>query len=175
MSPDVQTEIDVTKLVGVMAASFPNTQMSRDSIKAYVAMLKDIPLNILEASIEQCVVESEFLPAIGKIRDTALRLVAPFRREGAEAWGVVVKAMSDVGFYNSPKFDEPLITKMVDIMGWRTLCSSENQVADRAHFIKNYEILAAREIADAKLLPRARELRQLTNERAREITDGRAA
>jgi len=44
-------------------------------------------------------------------------------------------------------------------LGWRELCSSENQVADRAHFMKIYEAELAREIANAALLPAARALR----------------
>lgn len=161
------------QLIIALFALFPTLQVKDETYKAYLHMLSDIPLEVLTAAVEQSAAGSKFPPTVAEIRDTALRLVTPARPEGAEAWGTVVKALSEVGFYRSPKFDDPLTQKMVDIIGWQTLCSSENSVADRAHFIQNYNVLVAREVADAKLLPRAREIRELASARAREITDGR--
>src|SRR5688572_26751329 len=96
---DINAEIEVTKLIGVLAASFPQTQMSAKSVNAYVAMLKDIPLDVLTVSVQQCVVECEFLPTIAKVRDKALSLVRPERKDPMEAWGVVLETMQRVGFY----------------------------------------------------------------------------
>lgn len=170
---DLEVEIEVTKLVGVLAASYPQIQMSDASIKAYVAMLKDVPIDTLKTSVEQCVVESEFLPTIAKLRDRALSLVRPERKDPMEAWGVVIRTIERVGFYRSPTFDDPLIAKAVDCLGWKYLCTSENIVADRAHFAKAYQQFCEREIQDSRLLPQARELRALSNSPIREIGDGR--
>ena len=169
---DLDIEIEVTKLVGVLAASFPNTQMSKDSVNVYARMLKDIPLDVLTTAVEQCMVESEFLPTIAKLRNRALSLVAPPRKDPMDAWGVVVKEIQRVGFYRSPHFEDPLIARAVDCMGWQYLCSSENIVADRAHFAKVYEQFVERETQDARLLPQARRLREMAQ--VREIGDGRA-
>ena len=43
-------------------------------------------------------------------------------------------------------------------MGWRELCVSENQVADRARFLQTYEQLSDRQEQGDKLLPPARQL-----------------
>lgn len=170
---DINAEIEVTKLIGVLAASFPQAQMSANSVNAYVAMLKDVPLNVLKVAVEQCVVESEFLPTIAKVRDRALSLVRPERKDPMEAWGVVLKTIQRVGFYRSPTFDDPLIARAVECLGWQYLCTSENAVADRAHFAKVYEQLREREIHDSRLLPQALALRALSNGRVQEIGDGR--
>lgn len=170
---EINTEIEVTKLVGVLAASFPQTQMSAKSVNAYVAMLKDIPLDVLTVAVEQCVVESEFLPTIAKVRNKALSLVRPERKDPMEAWGVVLKTIKRVGFYRSPTFDDPLIAQAVDCLGWQYLCTSENIVADRAHFAKVYEQFREREIQDSRLLPQAIALRAMNGGRIQEIGDGR--
>lgn len=170
---EINAEIEITKLIGVLAASFPQTQMSPKSVNAYVAMLKDIPLEVLKVAVEQCVVESEFLPTIAKVRDKALALVRPERRDPMEAWGVVLETIRRVGFYRSPMFNEPLIARAVECMGWRYLCTSENVVADRAHFAKVYEQLREREIRDSRLLPQALALRALSSGKVQEIGDGR--
>lgn len=169
---DLTTEIEVTKIVGAIASAFPQAQMSSKSINTYVNMLKDIPLDLLKTASEQCMVESEFLPTIARIRDRALKLVRPERKDPMAAWGIVLKEIQRAGFYRSPRFEDRLIGKAVDCLGWQYLCTSENIVADRAHFAKVYEQFVERETQDARLLPQARRLREMAQ--VREIGDGRA-
>jgi len=168
----MSNEAEIAKLVGAMSASFPNTNVTDATVEVYISMLKDIPLDVLATSVEQCMAESEFFPTIAKLRNRALALVAPPRRDPMDAWGVVIKEIQRVGFYRSPHFEDPLIARAVDCMGWQYLCTSENIVADRAHFAKVYEQFVERESQDAKLLPQARRLREMAN--VREIGDGRA-
>lgn len=153
-------EIELVKLVGVMAAGYPNTQISEETVKVYVSMLKDIPLTVLEPAIQQAMAESEFLPTIARIREKAIALTQPAHVSSLEAWGVVKKAMEQVGFYRYPQFEDPLVTKAVECIGWQTLCSSENEPADRAHFSKVYESLVRREIDDARMLPEVKQIQQ---------------
>lgn len=169
----MSNEAEIAKLVGVMALTFPNIQIADATVEAYVSMLRDIPLEVLSISVEQCTAESEFFPTIAKIRDRALSLVRPERKDPLEAWGVVLKTIERVGFYRMPSFDDPLIARAVECMGWQYLCSSENVVADRAHFAKVYQQFCEREVQDSRLLPQARALRELNSGTIREIGDGR--
>jgi hypothetical protein len=116
--------------------------------------------------------ESEFFPTIAKLRNKAIALIAPARKDPMDAWGEVIREIQRTGFYRSPRFEDPLIAKAVDCLGWQYLCSSENTVADRAHFAKVYEQFVEREAQDAKLLPAARRLREMSQ--VREIGDGRS-
>lgn len=170
---NLEIEIEITKLIGAMAAMFPSAQITTATVKGYVHLLRDLPLEVLIAAVEQCTVESEFFPTIAKIRDRALSLVRPVRKDPLEAWGVVLKTIERVGFYRSPSFDDPLIARAVECMGWQYLCSSENVVADRAHFAKVYQQFCEREVQDSRLLPQARQLRELYSSPIREIGDGR--
>lgn len=166
-------EAEIAKLIGAMAASYPSTNVTDVTIEVYISMLKDIPPEVLTASVEQCMAESEFFPTIAKLRNQALALVAPQRKDPMEAWGIVIKTIERIGFYRSPVFDDALIAKAVDCLGWQYLCTSENIVADRAHFAKVYQQFCEREIQDSRLLPQARELRALHGSPIREIGNGR--
>jgi hypothetical protein len=168
----MSNEAEIAKLVGAMAATFPNTNVTDATIEVYISMLKDIPLEVLTASVEQSMAESEFFPTIARLRNKALALTAPARKDPMDAWGEVVREIQRTGFYRSPSFEDPLIAKAVDCLGWQYLCSSENIVADRAHFAKVYEQFAEREAQDARLLPAARRLREMAQ--VREIGDGRS-
>lgn len=166
----VEQEIEITKMIGVMAAAYPNTQVSDATVKVYVSMLRDVPLEYLTPAIQQSMAESEFIPSIARIREKALAIIRPQHPSSLEAWGVVKQAMREVGFYRSPVFDDPLIAKAVECMEWQTLCSSENEPADRAHFSKVFESLVRREEDDARMVPEVRQIQ----ERVRGLISGRS-
>lgn len=156
----MSSKTEIAKLVGVMAAAYPNVQISDVTVEVYITMLQDVPLDILTVSVQQCMAESEFLPTVAKIRDKALALSKPVAPEPLEAWGIVLKAIDKYGFYRSPEFADPVIAKAVECIGWQTLCSSENPVADRAHFSKVYEGVLRQAENDRRMLPQARQIYQ---------------
>ena len=164
-------ETEVAEIVGALALAFTNAKVPERTIRIYIQMLLDIPTEVLRVTAEQCLAECEFFPTIAAIRDRALKLTLPVRVDPLEAWGQVRRAISQYGFYRSPSFDDSITAKAVDSLGWQYLCVSENPVADRAHFSKIYEQLARREIQEARLLPRARELREQA-QGVKEISDG---
>jgi len=153
------------QLIGGMAACYPNTQVSRETIKGYVSMLKDIPLDVLIVCVEQAIADCEFFPTIKVLRERMFNLTShlSLHPSAAEAWGTVLTEIGRTGSYRQPHFENPFIDKVIQIMGWRELCLSDNQVADRAHFMKNYDCLMNRAVQDAKLLSGARALRQSMN------------
>jgi Loader and inhibitor of phage G40P len=155
---DLNHEIELAKLVGLMAAAYPNTQVTKETVKVYTSLLKDIPLDLLTASVQQCMSESEFLPTVAKIREKALSLSQPVSPEPFEAWGIVLQEIRSKGYTKIPKFDNPIIKKAVDCIGWMSLCSSENQITDRAHFAKVYEGLVRQAENDRRMIPAARQI-----------------
>lgn len=157
---NANNKAEIAKLVGVMAAAYPNTQVSDATVEVYVSMLHDIPLNVLNPSVQQCMAESEFLPTVAKVREKALVLCSPVAPEPMEAWGIVLREIARTGFYNSPKFDDPIITRAVDCIGWQTLCTSENAIADRAHFAKVYEGIVRQAENERRMIPEARQLQE---------------
>jgi hypothetical protein len=165
---DPEREIQLTERVGLLAAAYPNTQIGGETLTVYARTLADIPLDVLDAAIAQCLAESEFFPTVARLREKAISLSRPsgLRLTAAEAWEQVRREIWRTGSYGDPHFADPLVNRAVAVVGWRELCLSENQVADRAHFFRVYEQLAERERQDERLLPESKELRQVLREAA---------
>lgn len=159
---------EVVKLVGVLVSAFRPRDITPDDVRTYARLLSDVPVEILAVAVEQCAndPDREFFPKPGEIRKYVAMVSESRKPNSAEAWEEVMIAIKRDGFYRHPKFDDSILQRAVELMDWQALCSSENTVADRAHFIKLYDGLVAGDKQEKWLLPAARNLRA-------EITDGR--
>lgn len=101
----MENELEIAEIVGALAGSFVNAKVPERTIRIYIQMLSDIPVEILRRAAEQCLAECEFFPTIAAIRDRALALTAPIHAEPMEAWGMVQRAISRYGSYRSPGFE----------------------------------------------------------------------
>ncbi len=107
----------------------------------------------------QDLTDQEFEKAITEIITTqeeiyaSTNIVALIRKKAkqvkaltaGEAWGIVKKEISSIGYWGKPKFNDSIIEKTVEIIGWRTLCVTERPSIERAQFMKIYESLVSRE------------------------------
>jgi len=149
----------IVELIGVLTAVFPN-HLNGEGVKTYARLLSDIPLPLLTIAIEQCANDCTFFPKPVEIRDRVMKISQIAPANAGEAWEEVMIAMKRDGFHKHPKFDDPIIQRAVEAMDWQALCSSENTIADRAHFMKIYDQLIERSKQDAKLLPSAIAMRK---------------
>jgi hypothetical protein len=150
---------DVQAIVQQLVAAYPNAKVSEQTVVVYLRMLQDIPADELQTVVDQCIAQQKFIPTVAEIRDMHRTLTVSLNRPtAAEAWGEVRRAIMRVGHIRVPEFDDPLVAEAVKHMGWRELCVSENQVADRARFLQTYEQLSDRREQGDKLLPPARQL-----------------
>lgn len=138
-------------------AAFPNTEASTETIAMYVKLLSDIPPLDLQVIVDQAVSTARFLPTIGELRETHHNLRHIGQISWVEAWGNVGAEMRRIGSYGVPYFEDELTTRVVKMMGWRTLCASEQPSIDRAQFRDMYTALASRDEREQKLLPHAQE------------------
>lgn len=154
----------ITEVLAVLVSAYPNVKLAPATVSVYERILSEIPVEALEAATLQHIASSRFFPTVAELREAALELAAPSFQHltPEEAWGVVRLAFGKFGQYRTPKFDDPLILKAVNQLGWVELCQSDNQVADRAHFMKIYQSLLEREQEDARLVAPARQLRDQT-------------
>jgi len=136
----------IVKIIIGMAAAYPNFQIRKDTITVYVEMLKDIPPEELDRAAKLVLVRSKFFPTIAEIREAVAELRTEGQRAGilsaVDAWNSVLEQVRFVGSYGSPKFADPITARIVAGMGWNNICMSENQMADRAHFLKMYNDLS---------------------------------
>ncbi len=140
-------------------AAYPNNKATEGTVAVYVDRLKEIPAAELQVVVNQCIDESEFLPTVAKIKEMHRQMKSPVSADLAQqGWESVTKAIAGVGMWGTPNFKDPIVKRVVDAFGWLNLCMSDNQMADRAQFVKFYESFA-RQLADEQRL--STEYRQL--------------
>jgi len=119
----------------------------------WVQLLADIPVEVLRASALQHISESKWFPTVSDLRDASARILYPRRQTAIEAWGEVRRAFGTVGYYGAPNFTDDVTASVVAELGWRSLCTSECQEADRARFLQGYEEHVKREKSSLVALP----------------------
>ncbi len=160
------TEKEISKLVAVIAAAYPAARGDAGTVAIYQRMLADLDFVAARAAVERLLATSKWLPTIAEIREATLAVTAGEARPGGAAWGDVKAAIRRYGYDRRPGVDfyfaDPVVLEAVRALGWFELCSSENEVSDRARFIDLYDRLAvdarARQLAGG--LPAQRELEE---------------
>lgn len=152
---------DITQIIGMLSAAFPNYKVSEHTAPVLYETLKDLPSDELKAAVLHCVSQPgrAFAPSIGEIRGAVgeLRKVTGGVPSSFQAWQEVVTQLRDNGGdFGNPVWSHPLVERAVRTMGWRELRMSENQTADRARFLQCYEQLVSRAERDDMMLPQVR-------------------
>lgn len=118
---------------------------AKNMVTAWMMMLEDLPGAEVAAALKRHIATSKWLPSVAELRELVAEAKYGDRRPGGDAWGDVLRAIATVGAYRSPAFADPVVARCVHALGWRELCLSENQAADRARFVELYDKLAATE------------------------------
>lgn len=154
------TETEVAQIVALISAAYPNFNPTEHTVEVYYQTLKDLPGEELKVAALTAIAEAgrKFAPSVGELRGAVgeIRKAVNNLPSSYEAWEQVHKQMVRVGSYGKPTFSHPLIMRVVETLGWRNLCASENAVADRARFVQAYEQLLMRAERDEIMLPEVR-------------------
>jgi hypothetical protein len=143
------TPAEAAKLVAMILQAYPAAQFGPASSQLYEAMLADVDVEMGKAAVHRLIATSRFLPTIAEIRTMAADLQHGPPRLGEQAWGDVIEAIRRVGHYRpAPNFADERVAESVRVLGWRNLCLSANDAADRARFITLYDGLSERHRAD---------------------------
>lgn len=167
----VATREEIQRVLAMLVASFPmwakdvDDPVLEQTLRVYERILTDLPAIALEAAVLQHIADSRFFPTAGELRQKTMSLLGPRRPSAMEAWGEVKRAFARYGRYQGPIFENQIAARVVESMGWLSLCDSGNEAADRARFIQAYETFCRREQEDALLLPEVRELLAIEEQR----------
>jgi hypothetical protein len=131
-------------LIGILATSFPGSRMTSGTIDVYKQMLSDLDRDVASAAVKQLIRTARFLPTIAEIRAACVAIEDGPAPSALEQWGIVGNACATVGCYSpQPAFKDAVTERCVRAMGWRYLCKSPNEAADRARFCEMYRELDA--------------------------------
>lgn len=112
-----------------------------ESVKIWYQLLKDIPYELANVSIQKHMATNKFPPTVAEIRSGAAG-IASKPRDWSDGWECFRKAVSRFGYYRREEaftsMDE-ITRKVVRRLGWKELCMSENIMQDRANFRMVYE------------------------------------
>lgn len=152
------TKGEVAKLLAILAASYPKFEVDDLKVHVWHEMLGDLDYSIASMAIKKLIMQNTFPPAIAEVRKAAAVLTGPEQVTGSEAWGEVIRAIRNYGYYREEEAlasMSPTTARVVRYMGWREICLSEEPPGVlRGQFLKMYEQVANRE-AEEKLLPPA--------------------
>src|SRR6478609_5003723 len=123
--------MDKLALVKALFAAYPMAKPAEETYQIYLLVLKDIPLEELQAVVLQHVsTPGAFPPSAGDLRELWRKskgMLEPI--DGAQACiESIRRAVREVGYLEVPKFKDPLTRRVVETWGWRKIC--EIQVDD---------------------------------------------
>jgi hypothetical protein len=138
--------------------------------------LQDIPFQVAEAALRKWVSTNKWSPSIAEIREMAANVRNGDIPDWGEGWEEVQRAIRKHGMYNvKDAMDSftPLTRQVVERLGFRNICVSENPMAERANFRQCYEILAKREQTRQQVaLPLQSVIKQIQAQGLLQLGDG---
>lgn len=157
-----------------LRAAYPDAASVALGLATYREILRDLPVDVVRAAVIQCVGTCDWLPTPHEIRAAASRLVEGPERTPLEAYGAAIEELSRAkAEARVARIADPVAAEVVKLMGGGgyLLCSTD-QMADRAHFLREYERLQVKRRLEGEALPQAlAELRPETA--ARRVEAGR--
>lgn len=172
---------ETSKLISAISGLYPESHyQKRDKtelkmqVELFHGMLKDIPFNIAFLSVQKHNAQSPFPPKICDIRKQVYKIMNPHIKTSGEAWGEALKSIQSYSPYANYDYLSnlsPLTRRTIEILGLQELAFSENMVADRAHFMKIYEVLQFRSQEQGVLSPFIRSSIAKISE-AKQLTEG---
>jgi len=122
-------------------------------------MIGDLDHDAAAAAVESWIMSRSTRPTVADIRGAVVaelgqRNTIKRDLEPDEAWGFVVRAMSELGRHRPFPETHPLVAAVVARLGWEYLCASANHEAGRARFLQLYQAALQRSRAERMSAPR---------------------
>lgn len=138
---------------------FPKDNLlpSKEALELWYRQLMDIQYTIAEAFLQKWVATEKWAPTIAEIRGGCSGILNGEIPDWGGEWERVLKLIGRYGYMQEERAlaaMPPLTRRAVEMMGWQRICTSDNEVSERANFRNNYEALARME-AESRQLPAA--------------------
>ena len=129
---------------------YPREQLlpNEAAMELWYQALKDIPMQVAEATLRKWVATNKWSPTIAEIRENAVDVKRGDAPDWSDGWAKVQLAIKRYGQYNPKEalaMLDPITRETVKRLGFYNLCVSENPISDRKQFKDTFEIMAKRE------------------------------
>lgn len=130
-------------------------------MELWFKQLQDLPYEVAELTLNKWVATNKWSPTIADLREQAAVLTKGEAKDWGEAWQEVIRAINVYGSYREAEalasMDETT-RRVVERIGFRNICLSENITHDRANFRMIYEELQSRQKQDNQIPPQIKAL-----------------
>jgi hypothetical protein len=150
------TQAESKALLRLLVEAYPSADLRPGTLRIYADLLSDLPYEAAVAALRRLLLTRPYSspPTIGEIRHAAVELMAPRLPTPDEAWGQVSRANKLYG-YMRPREAlaslHPLVRRVAEAIGWRTIVESEQPDVIRAHFTRLYQSALERARLEAVL------------------------
>lgn len=129
---------------------YPREQLlpNEAAMELWYQALKDIPMQVAEATLRKWVATNKWSPTIAEIRENAVDVKHGEALDWSDAWERVQHAIRRYGNYRAAEAMaslDPITRATVKRLGFYNLCVSENPMSDRKQFRDTFEVMAKRE------------------------------
>ena len=163
------TEKEIAAILGILGSVYPRYTLTQQTISAYCLLLRDIPGDELKTAALNCASTGDFFPSVHELREA----VAGMRRKSlklptaAEAWRNLLDARGSTEYRvlvqengNNVIEIHPYkflagVREVAESLGWprQYLVNPDDQMADRAHFLKAYDAWINGQLENEMMLP----------------------
>ena len=174
------TAQEFATISAAIRAAWPSANIMPDkqSKEVWWTMLSDLDYRSCLMALKEHMSTCKFPPSIAELREKCAGMSQAPIRDWGEAWEDVKRAIRFKGMYREQEALEQLdeITqKCVRRLGFQSLCTSENETADRANFRMIYEQEQRSQMMFRQLPPSLQEqklkLQQLAAETVRRLEE----
>lgn len=143
------TDVEALKIITLALAALPqqaarmNAENIANAAQVWAELMPDHDRDEVWSAVKRLLVTSKWLPAPAEVLAVIDAARHGRKPAGGEQWKAVLRAIGTDGRDRLPRFKDPVTARVVESLGWRELCLSESQTADRARFIELYDKLAA--------------------------------
>ena len=152
-------KIQTTKLLLMLNILYPNFRTDESQLDLKIELWHELlgheSFDLIAMAVKKLSYENTYPPTIADVAKRISEIKNPNISTDAEAWGEVKKAISNFGYYDEMGALASLsetTRKVVESMGFREICTSENIDTVRAQFRMAYNSIATRKRQD-DLLP----------------------
>ncbi len=151
------TKKELAKITNAISIAYPRFEATIELLELWYELLGDLDYQVTSIAVKKLLLESPYPPSISDIRKRATELLNPNAGiTSADAWGEVMKAISNYGSYREEEALNSMserTRRVVKYLNWKEICMSDKLGIIRSQFNNMYEQVTQRE-NNENLLPR---------------------